>query len=50
MFSLGSATITWSSKKQPMVSLLSTKLEYKGVAVVACEVAWLETLLGDLGV
>ena len=24
MFSLGSAAITWSSKKQPMVALLST--------------------------
>jgi hypothetical protein len=31
------------------VVLLSTEAEYKGVAMVACEVAWLRKLLGDLG-
>ena len=50
MFSLGSATITWSSKKQPTVALSSTEVEYKGDAVAACEVAWLHMLLGDLGI
>ena len=50
MFSFGSAAVTWSSKKQPTVALSSTEAEYRGAAVVACEVAWLRTLLGDLGV
>ena len=50
MFSFGSAAITWSSKKQPTVALSSTEAEYRGAAVAACEVAWLRTLLGDLGV
>ncbi|MCO5601662.1 hypothetical protein L7F22_055785 [Adiantum nelumboides] len=50
IFSLGSVAITWSSKKQPTVSLLSTEVEYRGAAVAACEVAWLELLLGDLGI
>ncbi|MCO5550316.1 hypothetical protein L7F22_003800 [Adiantum nelumboides] len=50
MFSLGSAAITWSSKKQPTIALSSTKAEYRGAAVAACEVAWLELLLGDLGI
>ena len=50
MFSLGSAAITWSSKKQPTIALLSTKAEYRGAAVAACEVAWLQMLLGDLGI
>ncbi|MCO5593976.1 hypothetical protein L7F22_047995 [Adiantum nelumboides] len=50
MFSLGSAAITWSSKKQPTVALSSTEAEYRGAAVAACEVAWLELLLGDLGI
>ncbi|MCO5558643.1 hypothetical protein L7F22_012229 [Adiantum nelumboides] len=50
MFSLGTAAITWSSKKQPTVALSSTEAEYRGVAVAACEVAWLELLLGDLGI
>ncbi|MCO5607723.1 hypothetical protein L7F22_061922 [Adiantum nelumboides] len=50
MFSLGSVAITWSSKKQSMVALSSTEAEYRGAAVAACEVAWLELLLGDLGI
>ena len=50
MFSFGSAAVTWSSKKQPTIALLSTKAEYRGAAIAACEVAWLCTLLGDLGV
>ena len=50
MFSLGSAAITWSSKKQPTVALSSTEAEYRGAAVAACEVAWLQMLLADLGI
>ena len=50
MFSLGSAAITWSSRKQSTVALSSTEAEYRGVAVAACEVAWLQMLLGDLGI
>ena len=50
MFSLGSAAITWSSKKQPTIALSSTEAEYRGAAVAACEVAWLQMLLGDLGI
>ncbi|MCO5579998.1 hypothetical protein L7F22_033864 [Adiantum nelumboides] len=50
MFSLGSAAITWSNKKQPTVALSSTQAEYRGDAVTTCEVAWLELLLGDLGI
>jgi hypothetical protein len=49
MFSFGSATVTWSSKKQSTVALSNTKVEYRGAAMVACEVAWLRKLLGDLG-
>lgn len=33
MFSFGNATITWSSKKQPIVALSSTEAKYRGVAV-----------------
>ncbi|MCO5614156.1 hypothetical protein L7F22_068437 [Adiantum nelumboides] len=48
MFSFGSASVTWSNKKQPTVALLSTKSGYRGIVVAACEVAWLEMLLQDL--
>ncbi|MCO5576675.1 hypothetical protein L7F22_030490 [Adiantum nelumboides] len=50
MFSLGSAVITWSSKKRPTVALSSTEAEYRGGAMEACEVAWPQLLLGDLGI
>ncbi|MCO5570356.1 hypothetical protein L7F22_024076 [Adiantum nelumboides] len=46
MFSLGSVAVTW----RPTIALSSTKVEYRGAAVVACEVAWLELRLGDLGI
>jgi hypothetical protein len=49
MFSFGSGAVSWSSKKQPIVALSSTKVEYKSAAIVACEVVWLQKLLSDLG-
>jgi hypothetical protein len=49
MFSFGSGAVSWSSKKQPTVALLSTEAEYRGVAIVACEVVWLQKLLSHLG-
>jgi hypothetical protein len=49
MFSFGSATVTWSSKRQPTVALSSIEAKYMGATMAACEVAWLRKLLGDLG-
>ena len=46
--SLGSAAITWSSKKQPTVALSSTEAEYRGAVVNTCEAIWLKRLLKDL--
>jgi hypothetical protein len=39
MFSFGSVAVTWSSKKQSIVALSSTEVEYRGPAMAACEVA-----------
>jgi hypothetical protein len=47
-FSIGSAAVAWSSKKQPTVALSSTEAEYRGAAVVTCEAIWLKQLLKDL--
>jgi hypothetical protein len=47
-FSIGSAAIAWSNKKQPTVALSSTEAEYRGVAVMTCEAVWLKRLLKDL--
>jgi hypothetical protein len=49
MFSFGSGAVSWNSKKQPTVALSSTKVEYRGAAIIACEVVWLLKLLLDLG-
>ena len=49
VFSFGSATVTWSSKKQPKVAFSSTEAEYKGATMATCEIAWLCKLLSDLG-
>ena len=49
VFSIGSAVVSWSSKKQPTVALSSTEAEYKGAAMAACEIAWLRKLLSYLG-
>ena len=37
-------------KKQPIVVLLSTEVEYQGVVVATCEAIWLKRLLKDLQV
>jgi len=49
MFSFRSGAISWSSKKQPTIALSNTKAKYKGVAIIACEVIWLQKLLSYLG-
>jgi hypothetical protein len=47
-FSIRSAAIAWSSKKQSTVALSSTKAEYRGAAVATCEAIWLKRLPKDL--
>jgi len=49
MFSFGRGDVSWSNKKQPTFALSSTKAKYRGVAIVAYEVVWLQKLLSDLG-
>jgi hypothetical protein len=49
MFSFESGAVNWSSKKQLTVALLSTEAEYRGAAIAACEMVWLQKLFLDLG-
>ncbi len=49
MFSFGSGAVSWSNKKQPTVALSGTEAEYRGAAIAACEIVWLQKLLLDLG-
>ncbi|XP_019171428.1 PREDICTED: uncharacterized protein LOC109166983 [Ipomoea nil] len=46
---LGPNLVSWTSMKQRTVARSSTEAEYKGLADVAAEVVWVQSLLRDLG-
>ena len=46
---MGGGAISWSSKKQPTVTLSSTEAEYIAGAHAAKEDVWLRLLLSELG-
>jgi hypothetical protein len=48
-FDIGFRIVSWSSKKQPTVSLSYTEEEYKVLRATSCEVVWLRKLLQDVG-
>ena len=45
---LGDALVSWSSKRQAIVSRSSAEAEYRGVANAVAECIWLRQLLGEL--
>ncbi|KJZ70698.1 hypothetical protein HIM_09922 [Hirsutella minnesotensis 3608] len=47
-YSLGSAAISWTSKRQPCVTLSSTEAEYVALTQSAQEAIWLRSLMKDL--
>ena len=47
---LGDSLVSWSSKRQAIVSRSSAEEEYRGVANAAAECCWLRHLLGELHV
>lgn len=46
---LGNTLISWSSRKQKVVSRSSTESEYRALADTAAEVKWVASLLDELG-
>ena len=47
---LGINLISWSFRKQAMVSRSSTEAEYKALANATAEIIWVQSSLGELGV
>ncbi|XP_062075326.1 uncharacterized mitochondrial protein AtMg00810-like [Humulus lupulus] len=46
---LGDTLVSWSSKKQAVVSRSSTESEYRALAQVSVEIAWIQALLQEFG-
>lgn len=49
VFLLGTGAISWSSKKQPVVTLSTTEAEFIAAAACACQGIWLRRILDQLG-
>ena len=49
IFMMGTAAVSWASKKQPIVSLSTTEAEYIVAASCACQCIWLRRILEHLG-
>ena len=47
-FFLGSGAVSWSSKKQPIVTLSSTESEYVTLTHAAKDVIWIQKLLHEI--
>eukprot|EP00253_Pinus_taeda_P007219 PITA_07219 len=47
-FSLGSASISWMSRKQKSVALSTAEAEYIAASMASCEVVWLQKLFSEL--
>ncbi|KAL2238072.1 uncharacterized protein LOC110012186 [Sesamum indicum] len=47
---LGSALISWKTKKQSTVSRSTAEAEYRSLAATVCELRWVSYLLSDFGV
>ena len=50
VFRIGHGAMSWSSKKQPVVTLFTTEAEYIAAALCVCQCMWLKKILKTIGV
>ena len=49
VFLLSSGAVSWSSKKQPIVTLSTTEAEFVAAAMCVCQALWIKRVLKELG-
>ena len=49
VFMIGAGAVSWSSKKQPVMTLSTTEVEFIAAASCACQGVWLRRVLEKLG-
>lgn len=49
VFMMGGGAVSWASKKQPIVTLSTTKAEFVAGAYGACQAVWLRNVLEEIG-
>lgn len=49
VFLLNSGAVSWSSKKQPLVTLSTTEAEFVATGACACQAVWVRRILEKLG-
>lgn len=49
VFMMGEGAVSWSSKKQPIVTLSTTEAEFVSAAFGACQAVWQRNILEEIG-